>query len=90
MNTFTNLLTALVLASWVSAIAILSVQNATLISLKFLVFQSIQLPLGVVLGFSTGVGLVAGVIVPFLWQFSGSQAENQQFEDTGKYDEDDF
>jgi putative membrane protein len=88
MNTFTNLLTALVLAGWISAIAILSVQNATLISLKFLVFQSIQLPLGVVLGFSTAVGLIGGAIVPFLWQLSGSQVQTQGNE--GEYDDEDF
>jgi len=55
-------LMAIVLALWVSAIAILSVQNPSSISLKFLVFQSIRLPLGVMLGFTVAVGVIAGAI----------------------------
>jgi uncharacterized integral membrane protein len=70
MKTITNLLTSLILAGWVAAIAILSVQNATLVSLKFLVFHSIQLPVGVVLAFSAGAGVVGGAIFPLLWRFS--------------------
>ena len=82
MKTFSNLLTSLVLAGWAIAIAILSVQNATAISLKFLVFQSIQLPIGVVLGFSAAVGAIGGAIAPILWQLPGSQEEDEEEEDT--------
>jgi uncharacterized integral membrane protein len=82
MKTFANLLTSIVLAGSVAAIAILSVQNATAISLKFLVFQSIQLPIGVVLAFSAAVGAIGGAIAPILWQLPGSQEEYEEEEDT--------
>lgn len=70
MKALINLLISLVLASWVIGIAVLSVQNATPISLTFLGFQSIQLPVGVVLAFSAGAGLVGGAIALPLFNLS--------------------
>ncbi|HYW21315.1 MAG TPA: LapA family protein, partial [Nodularia sp. (in: cyanobacteria)] len=58
MKTLTPIFISLVVAIWVVAIAIISVQNATPVSLKFLTFQTIQIPLGLVLAFSAGVGLI--------------------------------
>ncbi len=66
MKIIPPVLIAIVLALWVSAIAILSVQNATAISLKFLVFQSIRVPVGVMLGFTVGVGVIGGAIAQLL------------------------
>jgi lipopolysaccharide assembly protein A len=62
MNIITTILTALILAIWVSAIAILSVQNATLISLQFLSLKSIEIPIGIILGFSASLGMIGGAI----------------------------
>ncbi|MBC6420852.1 MAG: DUF1049 domain-containing protein [Hormoscilla sp. SP12CHS1] len=62
MKIIPPVLIAIFLALWVSAIAILSVQNATAISLKFIVFQSIRVPVGVMLGFTVGVGVIGGAI----------------------------
>ena len=42
----------------VVAIAILSVQNATPVSLQFLSFRSVALPFGLWLGFGLAVGMV--------------------------------
>lgn len=53
-----SLLLALIPALWIIAIAILSVQNATPVSLRFLWFQSVELPLGVVLSFCAAGALV--------------------------------
>ncbi len=75
MKTIANLLTSIILAAWIAAIAILSIQNITSISLKFLVFQTIQMPLGIVLAFSVGIGAIAGAIVPVLWQLADGQRE---------------
>jgi uncharacterized integral membrane protein len=88
MKTITNLLASLILAGWVGAIAILSVQNATLVSLKFLVFQSIQVPVGVVLAFSAGVGFIGGAVLPLLWQLSGFPQGDRQSQGTLDDDED--
>jgi uncharacterized integral membrane protein len=45
-------------AIWVVAIAIVSVQNATPISLRFLAFRSVELPFGVMLSFCAAGGMV--------------------------------
>lgn len=81
MKAFANLLTSLIIAGWISAIAILSIQNFTPVSLKFLSFETIQLPVGIVLAFSVAVGVVGGAIAPVIWQFAGKQRE---------YEEDDY
>ncbi|MDJ1175099.1 lipopolysaccharide assembly protein LapA domain-containing protein [Roseofilum capinflatum] len=54
---------SLLLSIWISAIAILSVQNATPISLKFLLFESVQIPIGILLAFSASLGLLAGLLI---------------------------
>ncbi len=53
-----KLFLAVIPALWVVIIAILSVQNATPISLKFLAFRSVEVPFGVVLGFCAAGGMV--------------------------------
>jgi uncharacterized integral membrane protein len=59
-----SLLLALIPALWIAAIAILSVQNATPVSLRFLWFQSVELPLGVVLSFcAAGAMVVTAALV---------------------------
>lgn len=83
MKMIANLLTSLILAGWTGAIAILSIQNVTPVSLKFLNFETIQLPVGVVLAFSVGVGAIGGVIGPLLWQLAGGQRERY-------YEEEDY
>lgn len=88
MKPIANLLTSLVLAIWVVAIAILSVQNATLVSLKFLNFESIQLPVGLVLAFSAGVGIVGMALIQPLWSLAGSGQGNSESE--SDLDDEDF
>lgn len=58
------------MAIWLGAIALISIQNITPISLKFLVFESIQLPMGILLAISVGVGMVFGATIPIFWQLS--------------------
>ncbi|NET30732.1 MAG: DUF1049 domain-containing protein [Cyanothece sp. SIO1E1] len=58
-----KLLISLIISGWMVAIAILSVQNATPIALRFLAFQSIQVPLGVLLAFSVGAGMLGTAII---------------------------
>jgi uncharacterized integral membrane protein len=70
MNVIARLLTALILAAWIGMIAVFSIQNITDVSLKFLAFESIRLPVGVLLAFSVGSGMVLGAIAPLFWQRS--------------------
>ncbi len=58
-----NLVTSLIVAFWVSAIALLSVQNARPVTLRFLTLQSVQLPVGLVLSFSAAVGMVGTALI---------------------------
>lgn len=63
-----NLITCLIVALWIFAIAILSVQNAESVSLQFLGWQSIQMPIGVVLSMSASVGVIGGALAQLLWR----------------------
>lgn len=56
-------LSALVLATWVSAIALVSVQNATPVVLRFMFLQSVPLPFGLLLGFSVALGAVLAALL---------------------------
>lgn len=89
MKILVNLLTSLIVALWIGAIAILSIQNITPVSLKFLMFESIQLPVGLVLTGSVGVGLIVGAIAPLLWQGVGERQETFYPEEDLDYLEED-
>lgn len=92
MKTLAPFLTSLVVAVWVIAIAIISVQNATPVSLKFLTFQSIQIPMGLVLAFSAGVGLIGMALLQPLWGLAGIGQSNSRLEDDAEFfvDDEDF
>lgn len=59
---------ALVMAFWIGAIAIFSIQNITAVSLKFLFWESIKLPVGVLLSFCAAGGFLLGSVLPVLFQ----------------------
>ncbi|WP_089093920.1 LapA family protein [Nodularia sp. NIES-3585] len=83
---------SLVVAIWVVAIAIISVQNATPVSLKFLTFQTIQIPMGLVMAFSAGVGLIGMALLQPLWGLVGSGQSKSRFDDDAEFfvDDEDF
>jgi uncharacterized integral membrane protein len=64
MKPLVNLLTSLIIAAWISGIAILAIQNFAPVSLKFVVFQSFDIPVGLVLAFGVSLGLVSAAILP--------------------------
>jgi uncharacterized integral membrane protein len=92
MKSLANLLTSLVIAFWVIAIAIVSVQNAEPISVKFFSYQSIQIPFGLVLAFSAGVGIITTAIVQPLWSLAGSGRNDRRSDDYPEFftDDEDF
>ncbi|CAD5960074.1 hypothetical protein PCC9214_03128 [Planktothrix tepida] len=70
------IVTSFIVAVWIGAIAILAVQNAAPISLKFLFFESIQLPVGVILAFSVVSGLLgAALFKPIVQLAEGGEGE---------------
>lgn len=66
IETIANLMVAIVIALWLGMVAIFSIQNITAVSLKFLLWQSIQLPVGILLAFCVGGGLILGTLLPVL------------------------
>ncbi len=78
MKTFTNLLTSLIIAAWIGTISVFSIQNIQTVSLKFFIFESIKLPVGVLLSFCVGVGMVLGGIAPLFWQAPKSRQPNRR------------
>jgi uncharacterized integral membrane protein len=60
MSPFTNLIISAIVAVWIVAIALLSVQNATIVSIKFLFWESVQLPWGLILAGAAGIGFLLG------------------------------
>jgi uncharacterized integral membrane protein len=85
MKTFANLLISIVIASWVLGVAIFSVQNFEPVSLKFLTFQSIQIPVGIVLAFCAGIGIVGVALLQPLWSLAGSEQRNSRLEDETEF-----
>lgn len=67
MKSFTSLLSSVILAVLVVAIAIFSIQNIQDVSLKFLTFESITIPVGVLLAFCSAIGIILGALIPILF-----------------------
>lgn len=63
-----RLAASVIVALWVLATAIISVQNATPVSLRLFGLRSVELPFGVVLAFFAVGGLV--VTAALLWWFN--------------------
>ena len=66
MNRLTHLAISTIAASWIVGIALLSVQNASIVNLKFLFWRSIDLPWGLVLAGMVGIGFIIGGCLPLL------------------------
>ncbi len=64
MRTFGLLLSMAILAGWLGLVAVMSIQNIELVSIKFLLWESIKLPFGVLLAFAVGFGLIVGSFIP--------------------------
>jgi uncharacterized integral membrane protein len=64
--------TSLIIAFWVSAIALIAIQNATPVSLRFLGLQSVEIPIGLVIAFSASLGMIGTALVLGAWRVSRS------------------
>ena len=58
-----NLISSLIMAGLIGAIAIFSIQNIQLVSLQLFSLRSIQLPVGVLLAFCLGIGIILGSLI---------------------------
>ena len=80
MKTIPLLAISFLVAILASAIGIISVQNAAPVALNFIFFQSIQMPVGVVLAMSLSAGLIRGALLQPLWNLSDSQNSRPKFQ----------
>ena len=62
----TNLVISTIAATWIALIALISVQNASLVSLRFVFWKSIDLPWGIVLAGAVALGFIIGGCLPLL------------------------
>ena len=70
MKSITRLLNSLIMATFIVAIAIFSIQNIQDVSVEFLIWESITVPVGVLLAFCSGVGMVLGWFISLLFSRS--------------------
>ena len=76
-----NLLTSLIIAFWISAIALLSVQNARPVSLRFLFWQSVEIPVGLVLAFTAAFGMTGMALLLPAQQTPHLQGKEEEIEE---------
>lgn len=76
MRTLAAFLTSLIIAGWISAAAIVAVQNFTPVSFRLFGFQSIEVPFGVVLALSAGLGAIVAGLAPLLIGSFSSQDDD--------------
>lgn len=73
LNIMNNVIITLIIGFWLIFIAVFSIQNITLVSLQFLSFQSIQIPVGVLLSFFLAGGFLLGGITPLFFSKKKTQ-----------------
>lgn len=88
MKTFVSLLISLILTFWMITGAIVSIQNAETVSLRFLTFESIQIPFGLLLTFSAATGIIGISLLRLLWGFGGVK-RNAVIDDDAEFFADD-
>lgn len=80
MRYLATLIASLIITVWIGAIALISVQNATPLSLRFLSFQLVEMPFGLILAFSAGAGVIGTAIVqPLLSSSPPPEDEDDDF-----------
>ncbi|BAZ38844.1 hypothetical protein NIES4101_47890 [Calothrix sp. NIES-4101] len=89
MKTIASLLTSLVIAFWVVVIAIIAMRNGEPVSLKFLTYQSIQIPFGFILALSVGIGIISTTVLKTLGSLVALGQNNSQLDDEPEFFSDD-
>ncbi|TVQ58161.1 MAG: DUF1049 domain-containing protein [Spirulina sp. DLM2.Bin59] len=66
MRAIANLLTATILGTCLLLVATVSIQNITPLTLRFLTWESVEIPFGIVLTATLALGLLLGALLPLL------------------------
>lgn len=88
MNSFTNFLASLIVAVLLVVLSVFSIQNVELVSLKFFIFNSAKLPVGVLSAFSLALGIILGAFLPVLLR--STPRKNKSFKPKPSYLQRDF
>ncbi|ANV85014.1 DUF1049 domain-containing protein [Picosynechococcus sp. PCC 7003] len=64
MQTLGRLIAMSLLAAVIVVVAVVSIQNIELVSIRFLLWQSVRLPFGILLALGVGLGLILGSLIP--------------------------
>ncbi|MBE9222331.1 DUF1049 domain-containing protein [Cyanobacterium stanieri LEGE 03274] len=67
MKTFSSLIITLIISFWIIILPIFAIQNVAPISLSFFGFQSISIPLGIMVSFSVASGFIGGALLPLFF-----------------------
>lgn len=67
MNSTKTILINLIIGFWLIFIAVFSIQNIQLISLKFFFFESIKISVGFLLALCLAGGFMFGALIPLLF-----------------------
>lgn len=78
MNYLSKFLISILISFCLILFAVFSIQNITPISLKFFVFQSVQLPIGILLCLIFSLGMIFASIVPLLLPFNKSKQKTKK------------
>ncbi|MCC0178016.1 LapA family protein [Waterburya agarophytonicola K14] len=76
MKAFAGLFNSLIVGSWIFAIAIFSIQNIQNVSVKFLMFESITIPVGILLALCSAIGMILGWLLPLLFARKKASSRN--------------
>lgn len=73
MKNFANLIASAVVAIWIVVIAMICTQNAESVSLKFLAYESVKIPFGLVFSFSVALGMLIMAVFVTVLSFSATK-----------------
>jgi uncharacterized membrane protein YciS (DUF1049 family) len=67
MNRTKQIIISLIIGFWLILISVFSIQNIQLVSLRFFLFESIQLSIGVLLTLCLAMGFILGSLIPLFF-----------------------
>lgn len=89
MKTSKQLFISLIISFWLVLIAVFSIQNIEPIRVKFLIWQSISLPSGVLLTMVIALGFILGVLIPILFT-NNNQQKRRKYTNTNSRKRNEF
>lgn len=90
MNRTKQIIISLIVGFWLIAMAIFSIQNIQLVSLKFFIFESIKIPMGILLTVALAGGFFCGSIIPILFKNNKSLPQSKKNNSSKKQKKSEF